>query len=163
MRRLGATTVLLFAGMTGAAAKEKNVVTIQVRALSYEQQVNEHRSTYVTPGHSNTTCSSTGTTIGNTTMANADCQTTSTPAQTHAIDSRTIDVTNFVESGGQRYKISCRASWVGSNCSALTQGDVFNAKIEGNTMWIYGRKGGNMGKEVKIKNRIWDIRPMVGQ
>ncbi len=161
MNKYLAAVALVALTQADAIAADKNLVTVQVRALSYESQVNERTSSYVTPGTSSTNCSGTGTTIGNTTMANANCQTTSTPAQTHTINARTIDVTNFVEAGGQTFKISCRASWVGSNCGPLTQGDVFNATIDGHTMWISARKGGNQGKEVKIKYRVWDIRPTV--
>jgi len=150
---------LLLAASTGIAA-DKNVRTLQVRALSYESQVNERTSNYTTPGTSSTNCTGSGTTVGGTTTANANCQTTTTPAQTHVVNSRTVDVTNYVEADGERYKITCRANWVGSNCGPLIQGDVFPARIEGRTMWITARKGGNQGKEIKIKYTILDIRPM---
>lgn len=160
MNRHFSVALLLLALPDGSSAADKDARTLQVVALSYESQVNERTSTYVTPGTSSTNCTGSGTTIGSTTTGSANCDTTSTPAQTHVINARTVDVTNFVEADGQRYKITCRASWVGSSCSPLNQGDTFPAKIEGKTMWIFGRRGGNQGKEVKIKNRILDIRPM---
>src|SRR5579872_5758701 len=111
MKKYLSAALLLFPN--GAIAANKNVRTLQVRALSYESQVNERTSTYVTPGTSSTNCAGSGTTIGGTTTVNANCQTTATPAQTHAVNSRTVDVRNFVEAEGQRYTITCRASWVG--------------------------------------------------
>jgi hypothetical protein len=42
----------------------------------------------------------------------------------------------------------------------MIDGDTFPATIEGNTMWLTGRKGGNRGKEVQAKYRILDVRPV---
>lgn len=153
--------ILLLGASLACSAKEKNFVS--VRAITHASQVNERTSTYTTPGTSNTNCSGVGTTIGNTTSATANCQTYSTPAQTHRITSRSVDVVNVVELDGMRYTISCRASWVGSNCGPMIDGDVFPAEIDGNTMWIIGHKGGNQGKEVRAKYKILDIRPLAHQ
>jgi hypothetical protein len=136
----------------------KPKITLTVRAISHDSQLNEFTSTYTTPGSSNTNCSGSGTTTGSTTNATVNCQITSTPPQTHQITSRTIDVVNIVDAGGMRYRISCRASWVGSNCGPMVDGN-FPAEIDGKTMWIVARKGGNQGKEVRIKYKILDIRP----
>jgi hypothetical protein len=68
-------------------------------------------------------------------------------------------VTSVVEADGIRYTIACRASWGGSNCAPLIEGDSFAAEIDGKTMWLTVRKGGNQGSEVRMKNNILDIRP----
>jgi hypothetical protein len=151
--------VLLCGVSFSCLAKDNNKKSLTVRAVAFTSQTNERTSTYTTPGTSNTNCSGTGTTIGNTTNATANCQTTSTPAQTHQITSHTIDVMNIVEAEGMRYTIVCRASWVGSNCAPLIEGDMFQAEIENKTMWLVAHKGGNQGKEVRMKNKILDIRP----
>lgn len=79
-----------------------------------------------------------------------------------------MDVLNTVEllfgpnrPSGMQYTISCRANWIGSNCQPMIDGDTFSARIDGNTMWITGRKGGNQGKEVRAKYKILDIRPII--
>jgi len=69
-------------------------------------------------------------------------------------------VSNIVEANDQRYLITCRASWVGSNCAPMIDGDTFQAEIDGTTMWVKARKGGNQGKEVRVKYKILDIRPV---
>lgn len=158
MRKL-ARLVLLFAVVLSGVAKDSNKKSLTVRAVAFKSHTNEWTSTYTTPGTSNTDCSGTGTTIGNTTNASANCQTTSTPAQTHQVTSRTIDVMNIVEADGMRYTIVCRAHWIGSNCAPLIEGDLFQAEIDNKTMWLIGHKGGNQGKEIRMKNRILDIRP----
>ena len=66
---------------------------------------------------------------------------------------------NIVEADGLRYSIVCRASWNGSNCVPLTEGDLFQAESDDKTMWLVARKGGNQGKEVRMRNKILDIRP----
>jgi len=142
------------------AAKNQQNGPLTVRAMTHTSRLNEHTSAYTTPGTSNTNCSGTGTTVGNTTNATANCQTTSNPAQIHQITMQTLDVVNVVEAGGMQYTISCTAHWRGSNCGPMIDGDTFPAEIDGNTMWITARKGGNRGKEVRSKYRILDIRPI---
>jgi len=36
---------------------------------------------------------------------------------------------------------------------------LFQAEIDGTTLWLVTHKGGNQGKEVRMKNKILDIRP----
>ena len=158
MRKLP-SFVLLFAVVLSCLAKDSNKKSLMVRAVAFASRTNEQTSTLTTPGTANTNCSGTGTTTGDTTTATSNCQTTSTPAQTHQVTSRTTDVTNIVEADGIRYTIVCRASWSGSNCAPLTEGDLFQAEIDDKTMWLVARKGGNQGKEVRMKNKILDIRP----
>jgi predicted Rdx family selenoprotein len=43
----------------------------------------------------------------------------------------------------------------------MTDGDVFQAQIDGTTMWVQGRNGGNQGREIRVKYKILDIRPAV--
>jgi hypothetical protein len=154
-----AQLVLLLTVVCSCPAKDGNKKSLMVRAVAFSSRINEHTSRYTTPGKSDTNCSGTGTTVGNTTNASANCQTTSTPAQTHQITSRTIDVKNVVEADGTRYTIVCRANWIGSNCAPLIEGDLFQAEIDKDTMWLVSHKGGNQGKGVRMKNTILDIRP----
>jgi hypothetical protein len=151
--------VLLLTVVLSCLAKDSNKKSLTVRAVASTSRTNERTSAYTTPGRANTNCAGTGTTVSNTTTATANCQTTSTPAQTHQITSITTDVTNTVEADGIRYTIACKASWSGSNCGRLTEGDFFQAEIDDRTMWLVVRKGGNQGKEVRVKNSILDIRP----
>jgi hypothetical protein len=157
MRRMMNLAAILSFTLT-CTAKDKS--TLEVRAVSHESQVFQRTSTYTTPGTSNTTCSGSATTIGNTTNGTADCRTQSTPAQTHQVTANIVDVTNIVEANGSRYIITCRAGWVGSHCGPMIDGDLFPAEIEGTTMWIEARKGGNQGKKIKVKYKILDIRPV---
>jgi hypothetical protein len=133
--------LLLFALALACYGKPKT--SLRVRAVTHASPINEYTSAYTTPGSSDTHCSGSGTTIGDTTDITANCQTTSTPPQTHSITTSTVDVVNTVEAGGMQYKIACRANWVGSDCGPLTDGDLFEAEIDGNTTWIapsYGRE-----------------------
>ena len=56
------------------------------------------------------------------------------------------------------YTVRCSAHWVGSNCSWLVPGDRFSAQLQGTTMWVDARKGGNMGKEIRPKFQVLDMR-----
>jgi hypothetical protein len=157
--RHGALLALCVAATLSSLMAESQRQVLSVRAVTHASRVNERTSSYVTPGTSNTNCTGTGTTVGNTTTATANCQTTSTPAQQHQTTTRSVDVVDVVEANGMWYTISCRANWVGSNCSPMIDGDTFPAEIDGHTMWISGHKGGNQGKPVRVKYKILDIRP----
>lgn len=132
---------------------------LTVRAVTSDAQVNERTGSYTTPGSASTNCSGSASTLGNTTYGNANCNTVSTPAQIHQFTRRTMDVTNIVQgSDGLRYTIACRASWSGSHCGTLIDGDTFAAEVNGNTMWLTARRGGNRGKVIRVKYKIFDAR-----
>jgi hypothetical protein len=40
----------------------------------------------------------------------------------------------------------------------MNDGDQFLAEIDGTTMWVSARRGGNQGKPIRIKYKILDIR-----
>ena len=133
------------------AGNEKKTLT--VKAITHESQEREYK--YTAPGGTN--CSGTGTPDHRGELdIHMDCNTT--PPQDHVIGKR-IKVVNVVEGDGNDYTISCTANGVGSNCSMLRDGDLFEAKIDGTTMWLHGRKEGNQGKPVTVKYGILDIRP----
>src|SRR5579862_4119552 len=114
----------------------KDKVQLTVRAVTHSAQVVTSTSTYTTPGNSNTNCSGSATTGGDTTNGTANCQTTSMPAQTHQMTTAAIFVRDLVEANGMRYTIACRAGWIGSHCVSLIDGDEFPAEIDGTTMWL---------------------------
>lgn len=152
---------LLFAVVSSSLcfASKSEIKHLIVTAVAHNAIVSERTGYVQQPGHSSTTCSGTGTTVGNTTQANANCQTTSTPSTVTPITTRTLDVTNRVMADGLVYTIVCRASWAGSNCGPLIDGDMFDAQLDGTTMWISARRGGNQGKAIRIKYKVLDIRP----
>ena len=61
--------------------------SLTVRAVPHETRVNQRTGSYVTPGTSSTNCSGSANTLGNTSYGTANCNSTSTPAQTHQITS----------------------------------------------------------------------------
>jgi hypothetical protein len=90
--------------------------------------------------------------------AQVNCNTTSSGGPQRISGSR-LDVQNIVESPSERFVIVCTASWAGSNCSPMLDGDRFEAEYDGKrTMWITGKKGGNLGKRVVAKYRVLDRR-----
>jgi hypothetical protein len=153
--KLIALSLILFFGSVANAQKE----TIWVTAVTHNSNLVTATSTYQTPGQSQTNCTGTATTIGNTTNGTAGCNGTYTAPQQHNITVSRLDVVDRVRTqNDQIYTIVCSAHWVGSNCSPMIDGDRFLVEIDGSTMWVRGRKGGNQGKEVKVKYRILDIR-----
>ncbi len=168
MRPVALFLICLIAPICSAEKPKQKLI---IRAVTHAAQVNERHSTYVTPGTSNTTCNTSGnaTAIGLPGMvtangtATSNCQTTSRPAQVHEVNRSTVSVMNVVEADGLRYKIVCTAGWAGSNCSQMTDGEMYEAEIEGTTMWVAARRGGNQGKLMRVKYQVLDIRPVPGE
>jgi hypothetical protein len=132
--------------------------TLTVRALSYRAIPHERTSYYQTQGQSSTSCYGSGTDLGYSTSISLNCQTVTTPPENIPITVRSLEVYNLVEANGMIYTITCTAHWVGSNCTWLIPGDTFQAEVKDTTMWITARKGGNMGKKIRPKFRILDMR-----
>jgi hypothetical protein len=60
---------------------------------------------------------------------------------------------------GMQYTMFCSAKWRWDKCSPLTLESSYDAEIDGKTMWVHARQGGNLGKPVKIKFQLLDMRP----
>jgi hypothetical protein len=132
---------------------------IRVTAVTHDSNLVTSTSTYQTPGTAQTNCGGTATTTGPVTNSSVNCNTTYTPPQQHNITISRLDVVDRVKAdNGETYTISCSANWVGSNCGPLIDGDIFEAEVEKTTMWITARKGGNQGKNIRVKYKILDIR-----
>lgn len=160
-------TVLMMLAAIGVTpfvwGKDRPKESLLVKATTHLSLLNVHSSTDLTVGASNTNCSEVGTIIGNTANAMVNCQTASNAAQTHEITTRSMDVLNVVIAEGMQYTIVCKATWAGSTCAPLTDGDTFPAELDGTTMWVIGHKGGHQGRRVRAKYRILDIRPVQDQ
>jgi hypothetical protein len=122
-----------------------------VTAVTHDSNLVTNTSTYQTPGRATTTCLDTYNTL--------NCNTIYTAPQQNDITISRLDVVDKVKAdNGLIYTITCSANWVGSNCGPLIDGDRFSAEVEKTTMWISARRGGNQGKNVRIKYNILDIR-----
>jgi hypothetical protein len=150
---------VLFSLVAATQSTQSEKQTLVVQAVSYRAIPHERTAYYQTQGYSSTNCYGSGMDTGYWTSLNLNCQTVTTPPQTIPITVRSIEVYNRVQSGNMTYTITCSARWIGSHCSWLIPGDSFQAEMSGTTMWILGRKGGNMGKPIKAKFRILDARP----
>jgi hypothetical protein len=151
---------LLALGGMVSLAKDKHSTILSVRAVGYRAIPHERTSYIRTEGYSNTSCYGNASDVGMWTNLNLNCSTVSTPPTVQPVTIRSIEVYNFVEANGMGYTIRCTAHWIGSSCSWLTPGDSFPAEVKGTTMWIVGHKGGNMGKEMRTKFALLDMRPI---
>lgn len=133
---------------------------LTVESVAYRVIPHQRTRYYSVPGHYSSSCDGAGTIIGNSASWNSGCSGTATPAQTYPVTAQWVEVWNQVKANGNVYVLYCRANWRGSNCLHLNPGDHFEARVDGNTMWIYGRKGGNLGKQIKSKMTMLDMRPI---
>lgn len=162
-----ATALLMLLGMPSSFARDKQTATVVVHAVSYRAIPHQNTTYYTTPGHSDTSCygSGSGTSLnwGFMTSANGsmsiNCTTETTPPQVKPITVAWLEVYNLIEVNGMAYTIRCTAHWIGSACSWLTPGDTFSGEVKDTTMWITSHRGGNMGREMRTKFAILDIRP----
>jgi hypothetical protein len=67
-------------------------------------------------------------------------------------------MTEVVIANGQTYTLQRSARWVWQNTDFLNDGESFEAKIKGKSMFIMCRRGGNQGKKETLKYQILDIR-----
>ncbi len=154
-----AVAFLIFCALTCFPwAKNNDKEKLVVRALAYRAIPHERTTYYRTQGYSNTTCYGSGSDWGYSTSLNINCQTITTPPQDIPVTVRSVEVYNALESNGLVYTVTCTAHWVGSKCAWLIPGDTFEAEVSSTTMWVAGRKGGNMGKVMRTKFKILDIR-----
>ena len=142
-----------------AWAKSNDKEKLVVHALAYRAIPHERTTYHRTQGYSDSTCYGSGSDWGYSTSLKINCQTITTPPQDVPITVRSVEVYNALESNGSVYTVTCTAHRIGSKCSWLIPGDTFEADVRGTTMWVEGRKGGNMGKVMRTKFRILDIRP----
>jgi len=152
-------TALLFFTVPATQSKHNDKQALVVQAVSYRAIPHERTAYYQTQGYSSTSCYGSGSDTGYWTNLNINCQTVTTPPQTIPISVRSVEVYNRVQTGSMIYTITCSARWEGSHCNWLIPGDSFQAEMSGTTMWILGRRGGNMGKPMKVKFRVLDARP----
>jgi hypothetical protein len=153
-----AVALLLMTG-SGLSANDKRKESLLVQAVSYRVIPLQKTRYFRTQGYSNTNCYGSGSDWGYSTAVTLHCQMTTTPPQDIPVTVSSVEVYNQLEANGMIYTITCTAHWIGSKCSWLIPGDRFQAEVNGRTMWITGRKGGNMGKELRAKYKILDIRP----
>jgi hypothetical protein len=139
-------------------AKDSNKEKLVVRAVAYRAVPHERTTYYRTQGYSNTTCYGSGSDWGYSTSLDINCQTVISPPQDVPVTVRSVEVYNALEANGRLYTVTCTAHWVGSKCAWVNPGDSFEAEVSGTTMWVNGRRGGNMGKVMRTKFKIVDIR-----
>src|SRR5262249_24585206 len=151
MKNVNLAIVFLALSGLSSFAGDKQITTLRVRAVSYRAIPHETTTSYTTPGYSNTSCYGRGSDWGYMTSINMNCQTVTTPPKEYSSTRRTLEVYNLVESDGMAYTIRCTANWIASSCSWLNPGDTFWADVKGTTLWINGRRGGNMGKQIHSK------------
>jgi hypothetical protein len=139
----------LVVGLALASAARAEELQLRVTALTH--QTDRFGYTITTPETSNTNC--------NVYDSSVNCHSTSYGGGTQqkAVYRMTEVVTG---NNGQRYTLQRTARWVWQNTDFLNDGETFDAKIKGRSMFITCRRGGNQGKKENIKYEILDIRPI---
>jgi hypothetical protein len=143
------TSIILFVLL--AVSTVANAQKLTVRAASHSQSERDY--TITTPETTNTNCSAANN------SANCTSTTYGGGTQNKAVYRFTQIVT--ADEGGKaiQYTLTRTARWVWSQMDYLTDGDSYAAEIKGKHMFVTGKRGGNQGKQEKIKYDILDIRP----
>jgi hypothetical protein len=128
-----------------------NAQKLTVLAVSHSRSENDY--TVATPQTTNTNC--------NLYPNSANCTSTTYGGGTqHKAVYRFIEIVTSSEGGNvTQYTLSRTVRWVWNSMDWLSDGDSFPAEIKGKHMFITSRRGGNQGKEEKLKYDILDIRP----
>lgn len=65
------------------------------------------------------------------------------------------DIWNDVDTAdGTRYRITCRFAGDATKCFRVVAGSVYQAEIQGNTLWLFTQIGGNRTKVLRVKMQI---------
>jgi len=138
--------LLLLTSTLGSAQK------LTILTVSHSRE--EHGYTITTPQTTNTDC--------NLYPNSVNCTST-----TYGGGSQNKAVYHFIEvvtsnDGGKvtRYTLARTVRWVWGSMDWLNDGETFPAEIKGKHMFITYRRGGNQGKQEKLKYDIMDIRPV---
>jgi hypothetical protein len=91
----------------------------------------------------------------------ANCHTTITPSREYTNAIYFLYQTVTAEEDGQtiQYKLFRTARWRWSSTASLTDGEQYEATVQGKHMYITGSKDGNQGRSITLKYTIRDIRP----
>jgi hypothetical protein len=137
--------VLVVALASTAYAEE---MELRVRTVSH--QIDRFGYTISTPETSNANCN----VYGN----NVNCHSTTYGGGTQ--QKAVYRMTEVVIGNNMRYTLQRTARWAWQNTDFLNDGETFDAKIKGKSMFITCRRGGNQGKQESIKYEVLDIRPV---
>jgi hypothetical protein len=110
--------------------------------------------------YSGTSCSGSEMYWGYSSPLDVNCQPLPTPPQAIPITIRRVVVQGQLEGNGKVYTVACTAHWVGSGCGWLIPGGTVGAEVRGTSMWVNTSRGGNIGKPIRVKYRILDVRPV---
>jgi hypothetical protein len=86
---------------------------LTVTSIGYRVIPHFRTYSYQLPGQSHTTCYGSGTYLGNTSTATADCSTVTTLPQERQSTIGYVEIYNQVEANGLVYTLRCTRSWTG--------------------------------------------------
>jgi len=141
-----------FAGQFGGVFRrdKKDRQELEVHAISYRAFPHENlnASTFAT-------CYGAGADSAFWTTLRMNCTAMTTPPPVVVPwNVHSVEVYNLVEANGSIYAITCGAAWVGSECTWLAPGAVFEAEVEDWTMWVETPMPGAHGKNKEIRRKF---------
>jgi hypothetical protein len=119
-----------------------------VRAIAWRAVPWVTTSYYQQPGSANTSCTGSGTWLGNIYQGNASCTTQYTPSQQVPINWTHFTIYNQVETEDSTLVIACTRNWAFSKCTHLVPGDVFSFERKGGKIAVTGQRGKNKTEEL---------------
>ena len=139
-----------------AKATKAPKAQVFVTPISYRAIPHQTNMTFTLPGHVSTSCYGGGSSWAYTTVS---CSSYVSPPTDIPVNISWVEVYNNVTADdGMAYTIKCTAHWIGSACTWLSPGEQLAAEIDGNTMHVGTRRGGNRGRPIRPKFQILDAR-----
>lgn len=154
MARILLTIAAVFFLVLPSTAGEKAKQKLKLRALGF--RAIPWSNTSIIPGETNTECYGSGTEWGNTTDVTVKCNTVVSPDIPLTVSK--LFVYNLVESAEYRYLISCTRNWIGSKCTPMIVGEIFDAEESGGTMNVYAYMNYNDKVKGKLSRVKFDIQ-----
>jgi hypothetical protein len=113
---------------------------------------------YQQPGTANSSCTGSGTWIGDIWRGNASCTTQYTPAQSVPINWEHFTIYNLVETSDSLLVVACTRNFAWSKCSYLIPGSTFPFEYKGGRVSVRGHRGGKE-KEQSLDLDIVSTQP----
>jgi hypothetical protein len=140
------------------SSQSRSLPASMLRAVAWRGVPWVTTSYYQQQGSANTSCTGSGTWIGNIWQGNSSCTTQYTPAQSVPINWQHYTIYNLVETSDSMMVLACTRNWAFSKCAYLIPGNTFEFENKKGKISIKAHKAGK-DKEQTLELDIVSSEP----
>jgi len=130
------------ASVSATPSRPSNLPANVLRAVAWRAIPWATTSYWQQPGSADTSCTGSGSWLGDTWHGNASCNTQYTPAQSVPITWQHFTIYNLVETNSSLMVLGCTRNWAFSKCTYLIPGNTFPFEDKKGRISIKGHRAG---------------------